>query len=397
MKRRQYGVNLDDGVALSTDEELDLLFVDGRPEARDTLQHWLSEDEHEAVLFGGQIGTGKTTLLNEVLRARADALVIRIRFDTDCIDATEGGYVLLLLGHVLRACVVRGIPPAGCGVALSDFEAVGASDWSRLAEVLTRPPESLTAASALQDVAAWVTPNAAHVRRSVSELLERLTEQMGKRPILIADGIDKFGPTTADYFSLKDTLRFLGKQRTLFELNAIHLFLESDFGVGLPKLFIGGVTEEMLLAVFRKRLGSYAPQYRDAFSPLAAYSGGNLRQGLRLLNAYYFQRTQKRNDSIAALALACHRVGCDLLSVPFGQFPAEVARVVKKDGYLEGSLLRNPMTAAGASEAIYRNWIFLVEEPSSDTPTRWPTRINPLIEAAIDWTLPKCGTKREHD
>ena len=30
MKRRPHGVNLDDGVALSTDEEFGLLFVDGR-------------------------------------------------------------------------------------------------------------------------------------------------------------------------------------------------------------------------------------------------------------------------------------------------------------------------------------------------------------------------------
>ena len=76
MKRRQHGVNLDDGVALSTDEEFGLLFVDGRPEARSTLQGWLAEDTQEAILFGGQIGTGKTTLLNEVLRAHLDALVM---------------------------------------------------------------------------------------------------------------------------------------------------------------------------------------------------------------------------------------------------------------------------------------------------------------------------------
>lgn len=386
MKRRQHGVNLDDGVALSTPEELDLLFVNGRPEARSTLQGWLADDTQEAILFGGQIGTGKTTLLNEVLGAHVDAVVVRMRFDTHCIDATEGAYVLLLLGGILEACVAHDLSPDGCGVALADFGAIGAADWGALADTLTRPPESLTAAGRLRELSASVTPHARHVRRAVGELLERLTAKIGRRPILVADGVDKFSPPTADYFSLKDTLRFLGKQKTLFEVNAVHLFLEHDLGAGLTKLFVGGLPDETLLQVFETRLGSYAPMYRDAFALLAEYSGGNLRQGLRLLNAYYFRRTQRRNDANAALALACHRVSSDLLSVPFGYFPADVAGVVKKDGYVGGSLLRDPMTAIGANEAIYRNWIFLDAEPTSDAPTRWPARINPLIDMAIDWT-----------
>lgn len=70
MKRRPHGVNLDDGVALFSEEELSLLFVDARPEARARLLDWLGDDGQGAVLFAGQIGTGKTTLLNQVLRSR---------------------------------------------------------------------------------------------------------------------------------------------------------------------------------------------------------------------------------------------------------------------------------------------------------------------------------------
>jgi hypothetical protein len=397
MKRRQHGVNLDDGVALATPEELDLLFVNGRPEARSVLQGWLADDDQEAMLFGGQIGTGKTTLLNEVLRAHVDALIIRVRFDTDCIDATEGGYVLLLLGAVLRACIDRGVDPSGCGVDVSDFALLGPLDWGGLAGILTNPPENLTAAGQQRELAAVVTPSAEDVRRSAGKMLERLAAHIGRRPILIADGVDKFSPPTSDYFSLRDTLRFLGRQRTLFEVNAVHLFLELDFGAGLVKMFIGGFSDGKLMEVFEKRLGSYAPMYRDAFGLLAEYSGGNLRQGLRLLNDYYFRRTQRRNDPTASLALACHRVSSDLLSVPFGHFPADVARVVRKNGYMEGSLLRDSdrATAAGANEAVYRNWIFLNGEPPPDAPTRWPARINPLIDMAIDWTPARAATPEE--
>jgi hypothetical protein len=152
---------------------------------------------------------------------------------------------------------------------------------------------------------------------------------------------------------------------------------------------------ETMFTIFEKRLGPYAPMYGDAFALLAEYSGGNLRQGLRLLNSCYFQRTQQRKNSVAALAMACYRASNDLLSVPFGLFPSDVARVVKRDGYLEGSLLRDRVTAAGANEALYHNWIFLNNQPTPDVPTRWPAQINPLIDRAIDWKAATISTPEE--
>lgn len=196
---------------------------------------------------------------------------------------------------------------------------------------------------------------------------------------------DKFSPTTADYFSLKDTLAFLARRKTLFEVNAVHFFRDEDFRAGVRKLFIGGINDETLLAVFAKRLGTYGSLYHQAFALLAKYSGGNIRQGLRLLNAYYFERTQRREDHTAALALACHRVGSDLLSLPFGRFPADVISVVKRDGYIEGSLLRDRQRELEVNEAVYRNWLFLNCEPTPAAPTQWPVRVNPLIDMAIDW------------
>ena len=382
MKRRPYGVNLDDGVALASEEEFGLLFVNARPEALATLQEWLANDEQEAILFGGQIGTGKTTLLNEVLRAGPDAPVIRMRFDTDCIDATDGGYALLVLGKVLQACLARGVPTDGCGVETADFAPLGCPDWTALAQALTSPPASLAMADRLRLFAAQVTPNGDHVRRACGDLLERLALHLKRPPVLIADGVDKFALQTSDYDSLKKMLAFLARRKTLFEVNAVHLFRDADFCTGIRKLFIGGIEADMLQTVFNKRLGAYAAMYRQAFPALCDLSGGNTRQALRLLNAYYFQRTQKRADHTAALAQACHRVSDDLLSIPFAQFPADVARVVKKDGYIEGSVLDNAMAA---SAAVYRNLIFLDAAPCPNTPTRWPARINPLIDMAIDW------------
>jgi hypothetical protein len=395
MKRRPHGVNLDDGVALATDDEFRLLFVDGRPETRSVLQGWLADDEQEAMLFGGQIGTGKTTLLNEVLRAYPEAPIIRMRFDTDCVDATEGGYVLLVLGQVLRACLDRGLSPDGCGVAVEDFAALGQFGWAGLADALTNPPANLTIADCLRQVAAQVTPNGDQVRRACGELLDRLVQRLKRKPVLVADGVDKFALYTADYDSLKKTVAFLAQRKTLFEVNAVHLFREDDFRVGIRKLFIGGIEDEILKSVFARRLGAYAPLYQQAFPLLTAYGGGNIRQGLRLLNAYYFLRTQKHNDHTAALALACHRVSSDLLSVPFGRFPEDVFSVVKRDGFLGGGLLKDSQRAPEVNEALYRNWLFLYCEPHVSTPTQWPARVNPLINEAFGWKITISPTPEE--
>jgi len=86
VKRREYGINLDDGVALSTEEEFRLLYVPCNPDVTACLQGWFADDTQESLLLGGQIGSGKTTLLKEVSRSFIDAQIITVRFDTDPID-----------------------------------------------------------------------------------------------------------------------------------------------------------------------------------------------------------------------------------------------------------------------------------------------------------------------
>jgi hypothetical protein len=384
MNRRPHGVNLDDGVALRSEEEFHLLFVDARPDARARLKDWLADAGQGAVLFAGQIGTGKTTLLNEVLQARPDLPMIRMRFDTDCIDATDGGYVLLMLGQILNACLERSVSVDGCGLAVADFAALECPDWTALAHILARTPATLSAADRLREFSVQIAPNAEHIRRASGELIARLSERLHHPAILVADGVDKLAPQTSDYDSIRKTLTFLADHKTLFEVNAVHLFREADFRPGIDRVFLGGMDSAFLEAVFAKRLGAYAAMYRQAFSLLTVKAGGNTRQGLRLLNAYYFLRTQRREQHEAAFASACHRVTSDLLSMPFVDFPAEIAEVVRRDGYIEGSVLENPTTAAEAGEAVYRNWFILDSAPTVETPTRWPAHINPLIEKS-DW------------
>ena len=108
MKRREYGVNLDDGVALSTAEEFRLLYVPCNPDETDRLQEWFADDTQEPRLLESKIGTGKflcepkraSEVSDEVVQSKADAAAVWCEHAT--VHAkTYGGkpWVYLLIPH----------------------------------------------------------------------------------------------------------------------------------------------------------------------------------------------------------------------------------------------------------------------------------------------------------
>ena len=156
MKRREYGINLDDGVALSEDEEFRLLYVPCNPDVTACLQGWFAEDTQESLLLGGQIGSGKTTLIKEVFRI--DAQVITVCFDTDPIEPTEGGYCMLLFGRILQACLKAEVKVDRNGIALSDFPSLNARSWDAFADKTASWPSNLQEAAHLRELAVpdWI-------------------------------------------------------------------------------------------------------------------------------------------------------------------------------------------------------------------------------------------------
>ena len=395
MKRRKYGINLDDGVALSSKEELDLLYVPCNPGVTAQLENWFADGVQEPLLLGGQIGSGKTTLIKKVSSSFIADHIITVCFDTDPIEPTEGGYCMLLFGRILLACLNTDKCVKVSGISLSDFPSITADSWQTFAAQITSWPSSLTEAESLREVCAVMTANAEQVRMSCDQLLDYLRDSTSQEPVVIAEGVDKFYPDVAEYFSFKDTLVFLAKKKTLFEANAVHMFREQDFRSGIQKLFVGSISDDLLVQMLRKRLGSYASVYQDAFPLIVNYSGGNVRQAMRLLNAYYFRRTQGKNNYEEAMAFACHQVSKDLLSIPYRLFPTDIFTVVKRDKYIEGSLFSGSKSSAGSNDAVYHNWLFLQGEPDSAAPTQWPAIINPLIDGAIEWQIDTPRTPEE--
>ena len=395
MKRREYGINLDDGVALSSEEEFRLFYVPCNPDETECLRAWFTSDMRESLLLGGQIGSGKTTLIREVSRSFVGAHVVKVSFDTDPIEPTDGGYSMLLFGRIVQACLRAGVEVEGAGISPTDFPSLDVGSWDDFKDKMVTWPANLRDAEILRDFCRVIAENTKLVREACGQLLDRLRNATSREPVIIAEGIDKFKVYSTGYDSLRDTLTFLAKRKTLFEVNSVHLFHSQDFGPSVRKLFVGGIGEDMLVRILRKRLGSYAPVYQDAFSLIISYSGGNARQAMRLLNAYYFQRSQHKSDLTEAIAMACHQVSKDLLNIPYASFPTDILEVVKRDGYIEGGLFADLKTKIGAIDVVYYNWLFIKDEPDHVTPTQWPAIINPLISEAIGWEADSPRTPEE--
>lgn len=382
MKRRSYGVNLDDGIPLLSKEDFQLLYVNTNQLEKEKLQDWLSNNNSEPVMLGGQIGSGKTTLLVNILRD-IKKVKIRFSFDTGVIEPTFGGFTLHLFGKILQECLSQSISIKEIGITILDFEYLNIDDWESVAHKIISTPESLKEADALQNTVSCFFKKSKFVLNACGLLLERLKKKIKHPPLLIADGVDKYSVDSPEYFSIKEVLLFLARRKTLFEVNAIHLFLEKDFKIGIEKIFIGALDTSEIIEIMTKRLGAYSTLHKVALPRIAEYSGGNIRQALRLLNYYYFYYDVEKNID-KAMNLATQRVIVDMLSLPYKAFPEDIFNVIKRDGYMEAGLFSSQSTVSEISDIVYCNWIFIKSIPTPVAPMRWPTKLNPLIAEFID-------------
>jgi hypothetical protein len=383
VNRRSHGVNLDDGTALTSPEELERLFVDARPDSAEDLRRWLLDPDAEALIVAGQIGTGKTTLIANMLTV-AGRGAIRVEFDQIPIDDSPGAFLAVLMASTISVATKLAVDLNGVGIEVEDFGEANIPDWQSFFSSILNAPSSLAQAESIRGVYGICGRQAGAVRKAWECVLDRIESKLGERAPIIAEGVDKFQTSRAGYVALADTLDFMSEHKVLFEANATHLFEAGRKWTERDKLFIGPMSYAALNEMFRKRMGGYAPMHENAFPSILEYAGGNARQGLRLLNGYHYRRVQRHNGIDAALAMTMHRVAQDLLQLGFGAFPAELLAIMKRDGFAEAALFSDPPTRDEARIVFYRNWAILDGEPTPNT-TRWPLRINPLVSDAIAW------------
>ena len=80
MKRSRFGINLDEGIPLSSEKDFELLHVNCFNDVSDQLHEWTARGEKPSML-GGQIGSGKSTLIRYVFNDNIQKPDVEIHFD----------------------------------------------------------------------------------------------------------------------------------------------------------------------------------------------------------------------------------------------------------------------------------------------------------------------------
>ena len=381
MKRRANGVNFDEGVALQTREELELLYVDARPEEMGRLAAWFRNDCREALLLGGQIGVGKSTLLSALMVREGCKPDLLFAFDREALASTPGGFWGYTLAKLVQAALAETLViPAG--FAPADFPEAQVADWPALCTLLTTFPSSLPESGRMSAVHECLAQQVGLAERQCRALIEALQGQSGHTLRIVCEGVDKFPVGSPGLESLAQVLDLLAGFKTLFEVNAVHLFGRNRPWQRTPHVFVPPLEMPQIQVLLGKRLGAYEVARHEILPAIAGFSGGNPRQALRLLMAYDYERGARRKPVEEALAGACNRVRNDYLYLAFEAVPTDVLYAVQRDGFLRAGVVAGSGLMSPAGQAIYRGWIILRSEPAGDD--RWTAQLNPLWQWASD-------------
>ena len=176
--------------------------MSARPEEVKRLRDWLSTPNADAIVLAGQIGTGKTTLLNDLLRSSSHRGVVRVEFDRKPLEETQGAYLAVLFGSLLQEALAMECSCDGLGIVLSDFAVPAPADWHSLCDLLVKAPCSLVDATRIRETYRVFDENPQHARNACATLIERMDSEMGHAMSIVAEGVDKFHISRAGYLSL---------------------------------------------------------------------------------------------------------------------------------------------------------------------------------------------------
>ncbi|NQU63486.1 MAG: hypothetical protein HQ517_04265 [SAR324 cluster bacterium] len=380
MERHPFGMNFDEGLPLKTDDDFKLLYVNITSNPLNRLLDWLQTKQHP-LLFGGQIGSGKSTLIEKALKDSDIQPDVTIHFDYDVLNGTTGSFLGLVLAEVVRLALDRKADLSFSKFPSELISGSKAAHWKDLLEVLTFQDVSLKSIKRVQSIEDTITEDPDYVVSVIDQIVKELLRISDNSLFLFASGIDKFGTDTPAWFSIQPVLKFLSRYKTLFEVNSIHLLQDHENWMGkcerIAQTSCDSSEIELMLA---KRLGNYAETRKDIIPLIAAESGGNPRQALRLLTAQEFAVNKLKKSDIEAYTLAVQRVTNDFFT--FGKRPEiELLSAIDRRNAIESSLLNLPGDKETARTAVFGNWILLQSEPVDGT--AWPAVVNPLVKKAL--------------
>jgi hypothetical protein len=378
MKRNRFGINVDEGVALTSLEEFDRLFVDTESEAEKSLLEWLRTGEGP-VLFGGQIGCGKTTLLEYLFHKSQIKPDIVFHFDRASLNLSSTDSWSIVFAELFRYIAVQDL--MGMDEIPSEYSEMLGDTPERWLESISQIRLDTFSTESVEKSRAFhcmLESNQEYLPQFFASLVRGISFCKKRPMFLFASGIDKFEPGSSAYFALTDILQTLSVHKTLFELNAVHLFYGDPWMGKMGKIIIKALGHRQIEEMLVKRLGRYAKTYTDDVALIAGYSGGIPRQALRLLDS--FLAAQKRlPNKREAFSQSVEQVNRDLFA--FSPRPeSALMKNVDKNRFLETGLIALPGDQETAKRAIFGNWVVLEEHMHE---SRWKAVVNPIIKESF--------------
>lgn len=383
MKRNRSGMNLDEGVALTSQEEFELLYLETESEIETRLANWINHG-NGSIIFGGQIGCGKTTAIERAIRLADKQPDITCHFDRNHINPSPLDTWLILFAEIARFSanndlkVIANILP-GIQAILGD----NPQQWDEsLAQVLltTYSPSALEKHREFKAILAPLLDNLPAALRTVIQEHEK---KLGRSLFILASGVDKFEPSTSAYISLSEPLAALSSFKTLYEVNAVHLFSRDAWTRNSEQLVLTATNQDWIENMLKKRLGIYAQACQKEISLLAAFSGGLPRQALRLLDHFVIEH-KNHPDQNDAIIHSVANVNRDFFA--FAKRPENsLLNAVNKKKLLETTLISLPGDADTAMRAVFGNWIILQKQQQE---SRWQACINPAITDSLELPNP---------
>ncbi|MGR3319331.1 MAG: hypothetical protein ACUZ8O_12755 [Candidatus Anammoxibacter sp.] len=379
MKINRFGINLDEGLAL-TEETLNKFYVPCFEDEPQKIVDWLKDNTIETpLLFGGQIGSGKSTLITKVFSDKSLKPDITLKFDKEGLNLDEGDFLSIVLAGFIKKAIELKSDLSFSNLPAEVFK-LHADDWHGIVNMLC--PESFSMKSFETKISARkrITKKAKYIAETISRIGDVLKDDVKSPLFIFAAGIDKYDVKFSAFkISLESSVTILSNYKTMFEVNAVHLFLPnntSPFSSNSEKVFIQTVSDEKIIEILQKRMGIYAEPIKTELELITKWSGGNPRQAIRLLTHYQSTRKNKGLDKTGRLANAIKRTTDDLFA--YSTKPSsDLIKIISRDKIIETSFFNLPGDKESALQALYGNWIFITQGSINGA---WPAIVNPLVK-----------------
>jgi len=366
------GMTIDLGYPLS-EADMEDLFVDLFPGLRGRCLKWLKDiADIRPMMLAGQIGSGKTTLINQLFLESGIEPDLRLSFDKDDFDVSIGGFLSYVFFQTLKTLNNLKIDTRKWGDGVSKETGISVDETIEVFYF-----EKLDAMDSVirKTVLNLFENQQDNYKIQLSEMLEIMSDTLGRSPLIFCEGIDKYPSSGGDIRLLAPSLSVLTKSmgKLLYELNLLYI-VNFDFEWQTQDSTMAILTsaeEPKIMELLTRRTGIYSNYRQSIFEVLVKLSGGNPRQAVRLQAEFEYAYEKLKKPKDEAVQYACDRVRNDFLRSGSADFSIEHLKTVKKDGFF----------VPFEETPLYWNWIQVTAEPEMG---KIPVKINPLLLPALE-------------